>query len=74
MADDIDRAQAINEQLQRDALDAHRRRQPSGDSLNECEECGEQIPARRRQAVPGCTRCVECQMMHERDLKRGARE
>ena len=26
-----------------------------------CEDCGGEIPAARRKAVPGCTRCVGCQ-------------
>lgn len=71
MPDDLDRAQVINEQLQRDALEAHRRRQPTGPGRLDCEECGAEIPAARREMVPGCTRCVECQTDHERAIKRG---
>lgn len=26
-----------------------------------CEECGEPIPEARREAVPGCRCCVDCQ-------------
>jgi phage/conjugal plasmid C-4 type zinc finger TraR family protein len=33
----------------------------------DCEDCGEAIPEKRRRAVPGCRRCVECQM----DLEEG---
>jgi len=25
-----------------------------------CEECGEEIPAKRREAQPGCSLCIEC--------------
>lgn len=32
-----------------------------------CEGCGEEIPAARRMAAPGATRCVDCQMKHERE-------
>ena len=32
-----------------------------GESLTHCEECGEEIPERRRRAVPGVRRCVQCQ-------------
>jgi phage/conjugal plasmid C-4 type zinc finger TraR family protein len=32
-----------------------------GESLAHCEECGEEIPAARRQAVPGVRRCIACQ-------------
>jgi phage/conjugal plasmid C-4 type zinc finger TraR family protein len=34
---------------------------PRGESLTNCEECGEAIPAARRRAVPGVRRCVQCQ-------------
>lgn len=32
----------------------------------ECEDCGEEIPEGRREAAPGCTRCVRCQTEFER--------
>lgn len=31
-----------------------------------CEDCGEEIPKERREAAPGCTRCVDCQIRAER--------
>lgn len=64
--DDIDRAQAINEQLQADAMRDWRQRQQTGPGLTECEECGDEIPEKRRQAIPGCRLCVECQGALER--------
>ncbi len=36
-----------------------------------CSECGEEIPLRRVQAVPGCPRCLACQNVW--DEKKGAR-
>jgi len=63
--DEIDRAQSINEQAQADALAAHRRRQSAGPSAKECEDCAEEIPEKRRAAIPGCTRCVSCQELLE---------
>lgn len=30
-----------------------------------CEDCLQSIPHKRRVAVPGCTRCVECQGIAE---------
>ncbi|EIV6183989.1 TraR/DksA family transcriptional regulator [Klebsiella aerogenes] len=30
-------------------------------SAEHCSECGEDIPAPRRAAVPGCQTCAECQ-------------
>lgn len=41
-----------------------------GESLTHCEECGDEIPQRRREAVPGVRLCVACQEeldQHERD-------
>lgn len=32
----------------------------------ECEDCGNDIPAKRLNALPGARRCVECQETHER--------
>lgn len=32
-----------------------------GQSLLECEECGEDIPEARRRALPGVRLCVSCQ-------------
>jgi phage/conjugal plasmid C-4 type zinc finger TraR family protein len=35
-------------------------------SQSECQDCGEDIPLARQQAVPGVQRCVFCQQAHER--------
>lgn len=32
----------------------------------DCEDCGEAIPAARRQALPSARRCVGCQQIFER--------
>jgi len=55
MADEIDRAQTINEQHLDDALAAHLRRPAYtvADSALICIDCERPIPARRREAVPG---------------------
>ena len=37
-------------------------------SHNECDECGEDIPAQRR-ALGGVTRCIECQTKFEAKQK-----
>lgn len=34
-------------------------------SAAECEECGDDIPRARQEAVKGCRHCVECQRMLE---------
>jgi len=43
------------------AIENARRSIPSGQSLPFCEDCDAPIPKARRLAVPGCTRCVDCQ-------------
>ena len=40
-------------------------RLPTGESLTHCEECKEEIPEARRQAMPGIRYCVHCQAEHE---------
>lgn len=35
--------------------------QYQGESAEDCESCGTDIPEARRLAVPGCRFCVECQ-------------
>jgi phage/conjugal plasmid C-4 type zinc finger TraR family protein len=44
-----------------DAVKRARSQMAAGESLAECEECGEPIPEARRKAVPGVRRCVQCQ-------------
>lgn len=44
-----------------DAVSAARSRMPRGESAEYCEECGEEIPQKRREALPGVRTCVECQ-------------
>ena len=44
-----------------DAVARARRDIPAGESLKECEECGESIPQARRKAIPGVRLCVKCQ-------------
>ncbi|GGY03835.1 TraR/DksA family transcriptional regulator [Paludibacterium paludis] len=65
MTDIFDRAQEL-EQRQRDAaLAAQAARSHRGISLSHCKDCGEAIPEARRVAVPGCSRCFDCQTIAE---------
>jgi phage/conjugal plasmid C-4 type zinc finger TraR family protein len=48
-----------------DAVAAARARTPKGPSAEYCDDCGEPIPPRRREALPGVRTCVACQA--ERD-------
>lgn len=58
MADIIDIANERAE-AEREAILARRKRL-TGESAEECRDCGEEIPEARREAVPGVTRCVAC--------------
>jgi phage/conjugal plasmid C-4 type zinc finger TraR family protein len=44
-----------------DAVERARSNLPSGKSLTHCEECGDDIPEARRQAIAGVRLCVACQ-------------
>ena len=39
----------------------------TGESLTECEACGNEIPEARQKAVQGCTLCIACAEV--RDLR-----
>jgi phage/conjugal plasmid C-4 type zinc finger TraR family protein len=49
-----------------DAVEKARSRLPRGDSLVNCEECGNTIPRARREAVPGVRLCLGCQQEMDR--------
>lgn len=55
---------AVQEQIDasvEDAVERARGRLSRGPALTHCEECGDAIPAARREAVPGVRRCIDCQ-------------
>lgn len=60
---------AVQDQIDstvQDAVERARRELAhGGKSLTHCEVCGEEIPARRRELIPGVRLCVNCQA--ERD-------
>jgi phage/conjugal plasmid C-4 type zinc finger TraR family protein len=60
---------AVDAQIQdsiNDEIARVRRRLAGGESLLECEECGEPIPPARRLAMPGVRLCIECQQEADR--------
>jgi len=64
VAGDWARDGAVHDQIDasvEEAVERTRRRLPSGESLLECEECGAEIPAARREALPGVGPCVAYQ-------------
>ena len=52
--------------LNMNAIAEVRRKLGAGPSLEECEECGEEIPKARQLAVQGCRLCIHCQTAKER--------
>jgi phage/conjugal plasmid C-4 type zinc finger TraR family protein len=56
----LEQASAITEHLSSDALAAIQRGM-SGTGQSNCEDCGDHIPAARRQAMPSAIRCISCQ-------------
>jgi len=66
----FDRAQAL-EQRQRDQAIAAQLAcaRPSGPSLTHCKDCSKPIPV-KRQALGGILRCVPCQSILEREVRR----
>ncbi|WP_084250908.1 DksA/TraR family C4-type zinc finger protein [Sphingomonas pruni] len=60
---------AVQDQIEdsiADALAHARLRLPSGEGLEECEACGEEIPEKRRLALPGVRTCIACQSQRDR--------
>ena len=55
-----------------DAVSAARSRMPQGESAKYCDECGEPIPEKRRVALPGVRRCVECQSGRDASVRHTA--
>ncbi|QIL81757.1 TraR/DksA family transcriptional regulator [Diaphorobacter sp. HDW4A] len=75
MTDHIDDACDREEQIRADALRDQALRagidgKTAADSALFCIECGDDIPEKRRKAVPGCERCVSCMAVYERTKKR----
>lgn len=63
-AEIIDQANELAQQRIDLAIAAHRLNR-NAVSAEHCSECGENIPAPRRAAVPGCQTCAECQSVIE---------
>ncbi|MGI3170474.1 DksA/TraR family C4-type zinc finger protein [Pseudooceanicola sp. C21-150M6] len=60
---------AVSEQIEASIADELKRMKsrpvPHGESLEFCAECEEEIPEKRRLAIPGVKLCIDCQS--ERD-------
>ena len=59
---------AVQDQIDDTVMDGVRRARahlPAGEGESHCIECGEEIPERRRRAVPGVRTCVDCQSLRD---------
>lgn len=56
---------AVSEQIEATLKDElarmQARKRPVGESLTHCAECEEEIPEKRRLALPGVKLCIDCQ-------------
>jgi phage/conjugal plasmid C-4 type zinc finger TraR family protein len=63
-----------------DAVQGARARLPQGEGALHCVECGEEIAAARRKALPGVKTCIECQsgrdaqVVHSSINRRGSKD
>ena len=63
---------AVQEQIDatiEDAVSRARDQLPRGESLARCRECDAEIPAARREAVPGVGLCVKCQSTYDKNTE-----
>jgi len=74
---------AVQDQIDdtvRDAIRRARALSPKGDSTEECEDCGEPIPQKRREALSGVRTCISCQaerdkaVVHSTINRRGSKD
>lgn len=59
----FEQAQRLQEERLQQAI--ANRVQYQGESAEDCDSCGVEIPQARRLAVPGCQHCVDCQSLRE---------
>lgn len=83
MAGGWTREGAVQDQIDdtvKDAVLRARALTPKGESAEECDVCGEPIPPRRREALPGVRTCVTCQgerdkhVVHSPINRRGSKD
>ena len=66
---------AVQDQIDDSVTDAVLRARallPHGETADDCDECGEPIPKKRRAALPGVRTCVACQSLRDRDVQHSA--
>jgi phage/conjugal plasmid C-4 type zinc finger TraR family protein len=63
---------AVQDQIDdtvKDAVLRARVMMPAGEGSDECDDCGEEIPAARRAALPGTRTCVVCQSKRDASIR-----
>jgi phage/conjugal plasmid C-4 type zinc finger TraR family protein len=63
---------AVQDQIEdtvQDAVKHARARLAAGEGTRHCEDCGEEIPAARRQAQPSSRTCIPCQTARDGALR-----
>lgn len=63
---------AVQEQIDDTITDAVKRARvmmPAGESLENCDDCGETIPKARRNALQGVRTCVACQSLRDASIR-----
>ena len=66
---------AVQDQIDdtvKDAVLRARALTPQGDSAHECDDCGEPIPKKRREALPGVRTCIGCQTARDKAVVHSA--
>ena len=66
---------AVQDQIDdtvKDAVLAARARLAAGEGTDECDDCGETIPPKRRAAVPGVRTCIACQSKRDKAVTHSA--
>ena len=66
---------AVQDQIDdtvKDAVQLARTLLPTGEGSKECDDCGELIPPKRREAIPGVRTCVACQSTRDANIRHSA--
>jgi len=66
---------AVEEQIEdtiKDAVALARALMPQGESAEDCDDCGEPVPKKRRVALPGVRTCVACQALRDAAVRHSA--
>jgi RNA polymerase-binding transcription factor DksA len=75
MAGGWSRDGAVQDQIDdsvQDAVQLARSLIPRGESPDRCVDCDDNIPLRRREAIPGVRTCINCQTRHDTSIRHSA--